>query len=200
MALRLALRRAGLAAGLISSEPAVAAATTVGIGFVARRGAATESTAVTQSPSLDWDVLFKNITSEAGRRELHALRKTFEQQHATIEPERIDWESFKKELDPKLVAVFQQAYESINLPSLTQDPEFKSSIDRVREAFENMEKEAEAITQAAKQRISELENELKTTLEEKEMLASASVDDILAREPDTAKQIDREIEEGNWRP
>ncbi len=62
--------------------------------------------------SIDWDHLSKVVVSDAGKRDLVALRRAYDDVVATlnenfsVKPSSINWEFFKHKLGPSVVNIF----------------------------------------------------------------------------------------------
>lgn len=161
------------------------------------------SYAEAQAPAaahLDWEELTSLVTSDEGKRELGALRGAFaditSRLNALTKPvEPINWEAYKGQLDPVLVSEFEKAVKSLKFPKL-ELPE----ADEAQKQFDALAVEAEEFVKATEQRVKEIEAELQAIETEKAKIESISIDEELAADPALAKEIDKEIAEGNFLP
>lgn len=141
-----------------------------------------------------WDELGDLVTSDEGKRELATLRSTYTdiaQKLAKMaaDPEPINWAAWSKEIDPKLVQEFQQAYETMKLPKFEGN-----HVAEANAQFAALLKEAEALEAASRTRVVEIQKELASLQKEKERIATTTIDDELAADPKLAEEIDSEIQ------
>ncbi|CAN6180058.1 unnamed protein product [Urochloa humidicola] len=107
--------------------------------------------------AIDWDGLAKMLVSEEARKEFANLRRTFEdvnhqlQTKFSQEPQPIDWEYYRKGIGSKVVDMYKEAYESIEIPKYvdTVTPQYKPKFDallvEMKEAEKASLKESERI-------------------------------------------------------
>ncbi|KAA6415271.1 MAG: ATP synthase D mitochondrial [Trebouxia sp. A1-2] len=153
------------------------------------------------APKFDWDSLEGSVASEEGKRELASLRSTWidvQQKFDSMSQssDEIDWKSYAKEVDPQVLKLFKDSFASLDFPmydasKLAEETDAKLS---------GLIKQAEELKAYSQKRMKELEKEIQDCEAAKEKVASATIDEELARDPETAKQIDQEISEGNFIP
>lgn len=161
-------------------------------------GGAVKVPPLSKDGELDWDGMAALMDTDSTRRELQQLRMTYMdtdqrvQELAKDTPE-IDWAHWKKALDPKLVASFETAYNSIEVPEY-QD----TSVEKASAAFEDLKKQASELAQHSKVRMAEIAEEMKALDNEKEKMTTLTADDIMEMEPDLKKKLHKEISEGKF--
>lgn len=141
-----------------------------------------------------WDELGGLVSSDEGKRELAALRSTYVDIAGKLASlakpqDPINWAEWSKDIDPKLVQQFKQTFESMKLP--------KYEGNEVAEAtaqFAALQKEAEALVAASQSRIAEIQGEISNIQKEKERIATTTIDDELAADPELAKELDEEVQ------
>eukprot|EP00245_Coleochaete_scutata_P016460 TRINITY_DN7698_c0_g1_i1.p1 TRINITY_DN7698_c0_g1~~TRINITY_DN7698_c0_g1_i1.p1 ORF type:complete len:164 (+),score=59.60 TRINITY_DN7698_c0_g1_i1:152-643(+) len=148
---------------------------------------------------IDWEFVAKAIVSEEGKKELFALKRTFDDISSSLaskmnpKPVTIDWAYYKKELNPKIVEIFESAYKSIEVPAY---------VDNDSPIFEK--KRAELLAKAkaeedfSKAELARLKKELQDIQEQKMLLKEQTVDDYLSKHPDVKSKIDAEIRSQKW--
>nr|KJB11972.1 hypothetical protein B456_002G143400 [Gossypium raimondii] len=107
--------------------------------------------------SIDWEGMAKLLVSDEARKEFATLRRTFDEVNSTLqtkfsqEPEPIDWEYYRKGIGSRLVDMYKEAYESVEIPKFvdTVTPQFKPKFDallvELKEAEEKSLKESERL-------------------------------------------------------
>ncbi|KAL4859752.1 Cytochrome P450 710A2 [Chlorella vulgaris] len=145
-----------------------------------------------------WDELSDLVSSDEGKRELATLRSTYADiahkltSMAKDQPE-INWQEWQKEIDPKLVQQFKQTYETMKLPTYEGN-----DIDEAATQFAELQKEAEQLVAFSKNRIVEIEAEIVNIQKEKKRIATTTIDDELAADPEMAKEVDAEVRENHF--
>ncbi|XP_040947326.1 ATP synthase subunit d, mitochondrial [Gossypium hirsutum] len=85
------------------------------------------------SKNIDWEGMAKLLVSDEARKEFATLRRTFDEVNSTLqtkfsqEPEPIDWEYYRKGIGSRLVDMYKEAYESVEIPKFvdTVTPQYK---------------------------------------------------------------------------
>ncbi|CAI9105208.1 OLC1v1004081C1 [Oldenlandia corymbosa var. corymbosa] len=107
--------------------------------------------------SIDWDGMAKLIVSDEARKEFANLRRAFTEVNSQLEtkfsqePEPIDWEYYRKGIGTKLVDMYKEAYESVEIPKYvdTVTPKYKPKFDELlvelKEAEQQSLKESERL-------------------------------------------------------
>ncbi|EFN57368.1 hypothetical protein CHLNCDRAFT_56064 [Chlorella variabilis] len=141
-----------------------------------------------------WDELSDLVTSDDGKRELATLRSSYVDiaqkltGMAKTQP-AIKWADWSKEIDPKLVQQFKQAYETMKLPKYEG-----TELQEATAQFAALQKEAEALVTSSQIRIAEIQTEIANIQKEKERIATTTIDDELAADPELAKEVDEEVQ------
>lgn len=141
-----------------------------------------------------WDELGDLVSSDEGKRELSILRSTYAdiaQKLANMAKpqDAISWQEWSKDIDPKLVQQFKQAYETMKVPKYEG-----SDIQDATAQFTALSKEAQAMVAASEARIAEIKEELVNIQKEKQRIATTTIDDELAADPELAKEVDDEVQ------
>lgn len=154
-----------------------------------------------------FDKIMPYVPTDEVRREVASIRSLIVDHRSKfdVKPlEPIDWESYKKEIDPKVVTIFKQAYETMPIPEY-DDKQFLEQFKAMEaEMVEQYEAECEAELAGLEEAIAkEKENYPPIYTEEElrkdpEKMLKETVDEILAAEPELAAEIDKEISEGKW--
>ncbi|KAL4342498.1 hypothetical protein GQ457_08G011160 [Hibiscus cannabinus] len=151
------------------------------------------------SKDIDWEGMAKLLVSDAARKEFANLRRTFDDVNSTLqtkfsqEPEPIDWEYYRKGIGSRLVDMYKEAYESIEIPKFvdTVTPQYKPKFDallvELKEAEEKSLKESER-----------LEKEIAEVQELKQKISTMTADEYFAKHPELKKKFDDEIRNDNW--
>jgi F-type H+-transporting ATPase subunit d len=151
--------------------------------------------------SIDWDHLSKVVVSDAGKRDLAALRRAYDDVAATlnekfsVKPSSINWEFYKHKLGPSVVNIFQQSYGALD----KDVPDYQDGLTPVYETkhWELLNK-ALAEEEDSKRKIVMLEKEIDNVREQKAALSTMTVDDYFAKHPEVKDKIDDEITHHNW--
>ncbi|KAJ6986937.1 ATP synthase subunit d [Populus alba x Populus x berolinensis] len=109
------------------------------------------------SRTIDWDGMAKLLVSDEARKEFATLRRAFNEVNSQLEtkfsqePEPIDWEYYRRGIGSRLVDMYKQAYESIEIPKFQDKvtPEYKPKFDQLlvelKEAEQQSLKESERL-------------------------------------------------------
>nr|GMC74153.1 ATP synthase subunit D, mitochondrial [Ipomoea batatas] len=107
--------------------------------------------------TIDWEGMARLLVSDEARKEFASLRRAFDEVNSQLqtkfsqEPEPIDWEYYRKGLGSRLVDMYKQAYESIEIPKYvdTVTPQYKPKFDalvvELKEAEQKSLKESERL-------------------------------------------------------
>ncbi|XP_008793472.2 ATP synthase subunit d, mitochondrial [Phoenix dactylifera] len=156
-------------------------------------------TAAKATKSIDWEGMAKLLVSEEARKEFANLRRAFDEVNHSLqtkfsqEPEPIDWEYYRKGIGSRLVDMYKEAYESIEIPKYvdTVTPEYKPKFDallvELKEAEQKSLKESER-----------LEKEIVEVQEMKKKISTMTADEYFEKHPELKKKFDDEIRNDNW--
>ncbi|XP_023514325.1 ATP synthase subunit d, mitochondrial-like [Cucurbita pepo subsp. pepo] len=151
------------------------------------------------SKNIDWDGMAKLLVSDEARKEFSNLRRAFEEVNSALqtkfsqEPEPIDWEYYRKGIGPRLVDMYKEAYDSIEIPKFvdTVTPQYKPKFDsllvELKEAEEKSLKESER-----------LEKEIVEVQEMKKKISTMTADEYFEKHPELRKKFDDEIRNDYW--
>ncbi|XP_057426930.1 ATP synthase subunit d, mitochondrial [Lotus japonicus] len=149
--------------------------------------------------NIDWEGMAKLLVSDEARREFSNLRRAFDDVNSQLqtkfsqEPEPIDWDYYRKGIGSRLVDMYKEHYESIEVPKFvdTVTPKYKTKFDslliELKEAEEKSWKESER-----------LEKEIADVQELKKKLSTMTADEYFAKHPELKKKFDDEIRNDNW--
>ncbi|KAK1298708.1 hypothetical protein QJS10_CPB14g01258 [Acorus calamus] len=155
--------------------------------------------AVDAAKTIDWEGMARMIVSDEARREFNSLRATFQEVDSTIrtkfclEPEPIDWDRYRKSIGSRLVDMYKEAYEKVEIPKYvdTVTPEYQPKFDALLENLKKVEQDSLKETER-------LEKEIASFKEEKAKLSTMTADEYFARHPDLKKKFDDEIRNDYW--
>ncbi|KAK3126932.1 hypothetical protein QOZ80_7AG0565410 [Eleusine coracana subsp. coracana] len=155
--------------------------------------------AVKAGRTIDWDGMAKMLVSEEARKEFATLRRTFEdvnhqlQTKFSQEPQPIDWEYYKKGIGSKVVDMYKEAYESIEIPKYvdTVTPQYKPKFDALVVEL----KEAEKASLKESERI---EKEIAEMKEMKKKISTMTADEYFEKHPELKQKFDDEIRNDYW--
>ncbi|KAK1299139.1 hypothetical protein QJS10_CPB14g01236 [Acorus calamus] len=155
--------------------------------------------AVDAAKTIDWEGMARMIVSDEARREFNSLRATFQEVDSTIrtkfclEPEPIDWDRYRKSIGFRLVDMYKEAYEKVEIPKYvdTVTPEYQPKFDALLENLKKVEQDSLKETER-------LEKEIASFKEEKAKLSTMTADEYFARHPDLKKKFDDEIRNDYW--
>ncbi|VVA12294.1 PREDICTED: ATP synthase [Prunus dulcis] len=140
------------------------------------------------SRKIDWEGMGKLLVSDEARKEFASLRRAFDE-----EPEPIDWEYYRKGIGSRLVDMYKEAYDSVQVPKYvdTVTPEYKPKFDQLlvdlKEAEEKSLKESER-----------LEKEIAEVQELKKKISTMTADEYFEKHPELKKKFDDEIRNDYW--
>uniref|UniRef100_A0A7N1A1G0 ATP synthase subunit d, mitochondrial n=1 Tax=Kalanchoe fedtschenkoi TaxID=63787 RepID=A0A7N1A1G0_KALFE len=149
--------------------------------------------------TIDWDGLAKLLISDEARKEFATLRRTFEEVNHALEtkfsqePEPIDWEYYRKGIGSRIVDMYKEAFDTIEIPKYVDKvtPEYKPKFDALLVEF----KEAEEQSLKESER---LEKEIAEIQELKKKLSTMTADEYFAKHPELKQKFDDEIRNDNW--
>ncbi|KAK7343836.1 hypothetical protein VNO77_12889 [Canavalia gladiata] len=149
--------------------------------------------------NIDWEGMAKLLVSDEARREFANLRRAFDDVNSQLEtkfsqePEPIDWDYYRQGIGTRLVDMYKEHYESIQIPKFvdTVTPQYKAKFDallvELKEAEEQSLKESER-----------LEKEIVEVQDLKKKLSTMTADEYFAKHPELKKKFDDEIRNDNW--
>ncbi|KAL9687304.1 hypothetical protein QQ045_031704 [Rhodiola kirilowii] len=90
--------------------------------------------------TIDWDGLAKLLISDEAKKEFANLRRTFDEVNHALEtnfsqePEPIDWEYYRKGIGSRIVDMYKEAYDRIEIPRYVDKvtPEYKPKFDALK--------------------------------------------------------------------
>ncbi|KAK9788838.1 hypothetical protein WJX73_009644 [Symbiochloris irregularis] len=145
----------------------------------------------------NWDELSELVQSEEGRRTVATLRSRIMDFASTAskseEVKDPDWAKYQ-DIDPKILGELRKAYEGLKFPDFDPSQDLKA----VQQEFAPILKQAGELEEYSQKRMKELEQDIKNVQAEKERIATTTIDEELAADPELAKRIDQEISEGKW--
>lgn len=149
--------------------------------------------------SIDWDGMAKVLVSDEARKEFANLRRSFDEVNHQLqtkfsqEPEPIDWEYYRKGIGSRLVDMYKEAYESIEIPKYvdTVTPEYKPKFDAL--LVELKEAEKQSLKESAR-----LEKEIAEVQEMKKKISTMTADEYFENHPELKQKFDDEIRNDNW--
>ncbi|GMP89058.1 hypothetical protein CsSME_00040788 [Camellia sinensis var. sinensis] len=149
--------------------------------------------------TIDWEGMAKLIVSDQARKEFATLRRAFDEVNTSLttkfsqEPEPIDWEYYRKGIGSRLVDMYKEAYESVEVPKYvdTVTPEYKPKFDALLVEL----KEAEATSLKESER---LEKEIVEVQELKQKISTMTADEYFEKHPEVKKKFDDEIRNDYW--
>jgi len=156
---------------------------------------------VTLKPSshIDWSGLAKMLVSDEARKEFFALRRAFDDVNTQLqtkfsqEPEPVDWEYYRKGIGSKIVDMYKEAYENVQIPKYVDKvtpeykPKFEALLVELKEAEQKSLKESER-----------LEKEIADVQELKKKLTTMTADEYFEKHPELRKKFDDEIRNDYW--
>ncbi|KAL6967335.1 hypothetical protein U1Q18_033143 [Sarracenia purpurea var. burkii] len=149
--------------------------------------------------SIDWDGMAKLIVSEEARKEFATLRRAFDDVNTALqtkfsqEPEPIDWEYYRKGIGSRLVDMYKEAYDSIEIPKYvdTVTPQYKPK-------FDDLLVELKAAEEISLKESARLEKEIEEVQELKKKISTMTADEYFAKHPELKKKFDDEIRNDYW--
>ncbi|KAG6758460.1 ATP synthase subunit d [Populus alba x Populus x berolinensis] len=151
------------------------------------------------SKTVDWDGMAKLLVSDEARKEFATLRRAFNEVNAQLgtkfsqEPEPINWEYYRKGIGSRLVDMYKQAYESVEIPKFEDKttPEYKPKFDQLlvdlKEAEQQSLKESER-----------LDKEIADVQELKKKISTMTAEEYFEKHPELKKKFDDEIRNDYW--
>lgn len=141
----------------------------------------------------------KLLISDNARREFFNLRRAYEEVKRTLdtkfsqEPQPIDWEYYRKGVGSRLVDMYKEAYEGVQIPKFVDKvtPEYKPKFDALL-------KEAKEAEQRSLQESERLEKEIAKIQELKKKITTMTADEYFAQYPELKAKFDEEIKNDNW--
>ncbi|XP_009804237.1 ATP synthase subunit d, mitochondrial [Nicotiana tabacum] len=149
--------------------------------------------------TIDWEGMAKLLVTDEARKEFSNLRRAFDDVNSQLqtkfsqEPEPINWEYYRKGIGSRLVDMYKEAYESIEIPKFedTVTPQYKPKFDALLVEL----KEAEQISLKESER---LEKEVAEVQELKKKLSTMTAEEYFAKHPELKKKFDDEIRNDYW--
>lgn len=151
------------------------------------------------SKSIDWDGMAKMLVSDEARKEFYSLRRAFDEVNTTLqtkfsqEPEPVDWEYYRKGIGSRLVDMYKEAYDSVEVPKYVDKvtPEYRPKFDQL--LVELKEAEQQSLKESER-----LEKEIADVQELKKKLSTMTADEYFAKHPELKKKFDDEIRNDYW--
>lgn len=142
------------------------------------------------------------MTSDEGKRELASLRSALAEGAEKLAAKGAggkgggapDFAAAAASVDPAVLSVLKNAYSGLKLPTL--DP--AASVKAVEEKFAPIVAAAKELDAASASRLQALQKEAAALDADIAKLRSATIDEELAADPKTAKEIDAEISAGSF--
>ncbi|KAL8136577.1 hypothetical protein V2J09_002578 [Rumex salicifolius] len=151
------------------------------------------------SKNIDWEGMAKLIISDEARREFATLRRTFEEVNHDLEtkfsqePEPIKWDFYRKNIGSKLVDMYKDAFDSIEIPKYVDKvtPEYLPKFEQLK--IELKEAEQKSLKESER-----LEKEIADVQELKAKLSTMTADEYFEKHPELRKKFDDEIRNDYW--
>ncbi|XP_011019560.1 PREDICTED: ATP synthase subunit d, mitochondrial-like [Populus euphratica] len=151
------------------------------------------------SRTIDWDGMTKLLVSDEARKEFATLRRAFNEVNSQLEtkfsqePEPIDWEYYRRGIGSRLVDMYKQAYESIEIPKFQDKvtPEYKPKFDQL--LVELKEAEQQSLKESER-----LEKEIAEVQELKTKISTMTAEEYFEKHPELKKKFDDEIRNDYW--
>uniref|UniRef100_A0A1D1Z2P8 ATP synthase subunit d, mitochondrial n=1 Tax=Anthurium amnicola TaxID=1678845 RepID=A0A1D1Z2P8_9ARAE len=148
---------------------------------------------------IDWEGMAKMLVSEEARKEFSTLRRAFDDVNNTLqtkyslEPEPVDWEYYRNGIGSRLVDMYKEAYESIEIPKYVDKvtPEYKPKFDAL--LVELKEAEQKSLKESGR-----LEKEIAEVQEMKKKISTMTADEYFEKHPELRKKFDDEIRNDYW--
>ncbi|GAA0145681.1 ATP synthase [Lithospermum erythrorhizon] len=149
--------------------------------------------------TIDWDGMAKLIVSDEAKKEFSSLRRAFDEVNSQLqtkfsqEPEPIDWEYYRKGIGSRLVDMYKEAYESVEIPKYVDNvtPQYKPKFDAL--LVELKEAEEKSVKESAR-----LEKEIADVQELKTKLSTMTADEYFEKHPELKQKFDDEIRNDYW--
>ncbi|KAJ6803078.1 ATP synthase subunit d, mitochondrial-like [Iris pallida] len=148
---------------------------------------------------IDWEGMGKLLVSDEAKKEFVSLRRAFDEVNHELEtkfsqePEPIDWEYYRKGIGSRLVDMYKEAFDKVEIPKYVDNvtPEYKPKFDALLAEF----KEAEEQSLKESER---LEKEIAEVREMKQKISTMTAEDYFAKHPELKKKFDDEIRNDYW--
>ena len=144
---------------------------------------------------------FVFVTTDEGKRELASLRSALAEGAEKLAAKAggagakaPDFAAAAASVDPAVLSVLKNAYSGLKLPAL--DP--AASVKAVEEKFGPIVAAAKELDAASATRLAALQKEAAALEADISKLRSSTIDEELAADPKTAKEIDAEISAGSF--
>lgn len=165
----------------------------------AAEAAPPSTSAAASGGALDWDTLANLVTSDEGKRELASLRSALAEGAEKLAAKASggkapDFAAAAANVDPAVLSVLKNAYSGLKLPTL--DP--AASVKAVEEKFAPIIAAAKELDAASTSRLAALQKEAAALDADISKLRTSTIDEELAADPKTAKEIDAEISAGSF--
>ncbi|KAG9138289.1 hypothetical protein Leryth_001494 [Lithospermum erythrorhizon] len=149
--------------------------------------------------TIDWDGMAKLIVSDEAKKEFSSLRRAFDEVNSQLqtkfsqEPEPIDWEYYRKGIGSRLVDMYKEAYESVEIPKYVDNvtPQYKPKFDAL--LVELKEAEEKSVKESAR-----LEKEIADVQELKTKLSTMTAEEYFEKHPELKQKFDDEIRNDYW--
>ncbi|XP_041991498.1 ATP synthase subunit d, mitochondrial-like [Salvia splendens] len=149
--------------------------------------------------AIDWEGMAKLLVSEEARREFFTLHRAFDEVNTQLqtkfsqEPEPVDWEYYRKGIGSRLVDMYKQAYDEVQIPKYVDNvtPQYKPKFDALLVEL----KEAEQMSLKESER---LEKEVAEVQDLKKRLSTMTADEYFEKHPELKKKFDDEIRNDYW--
>ncbi|KAK4358756.1 hypothetical protein RND71_020985 [Anisodus tanguticus] len=149
--------------------------------------------------TIDWDGMAKLLVTDEAKKEFSNLRRAFDDVNSQLqtkfsqEPEPINWEYYRKGIGSRLVDMYKEAYESIEIPKFedTVTPQYKPKFDAL--LVELKEAEKQSLKESER-----LEKEVAEVQELKKKLSTMTAEEYFAKHPELKKKFDDEIRNDYW--
>ncbi|KAL5710911.1 hypothetical protein ACHQM5_021420 [Ranunculus cassubicifolius] len=148
---------------------------------------------------IDWDGMAKLIVSDEARREFFNLRHAFDEVNQALttkfsqEPEPIDWEYYRKGIGSRVVDMYKEAYDNVQIPKFvdTVTPQYKPKFEAL--LVELKEAEQKSLEESAR-----LEKEIEEVRKLKANFSTMTAEDYFKDHPELKKKFDDEIRNDYW--
>ncbi|KAK4370350.1 hypothetical protein RND71_009825 [Anisodus tanguticus] len=149
--------------------------------------------------TIDWEGMAKLLVTDEARKEFSNLRRSFDDVNSQLqtkfsqEPEPINWEYYRKGIGSRLVDMYKEAYESIEIPKFedTVTPQYKPKFDAL--LVELKEAEKQSLKESER-----LEKEVAEVQELKKKISTMTAEEYFEKHPELKKKFDDEIRNDYW--
>ncbi|CAI0548552.1 unnamed protein product [Linum tenue] len=151
------------------------------------------------SKTIDWEGMAKLLVTDEARKEFANLRRAFDDVNSQLqtkfsqEPEPVDWEYYRKGIGSRLVDMYKEAYDSIEIPKYVDKvtPEYKPKFEQLM--VELKEAEQQSVKESER-----LEKEILEVQEMKKKISTMTADEYFEKHPELRKKFDDEIRNDYW--